>query len=212
MRKRPPTPRSRKPREGEHNRRVFFQRLAVFGGGTYVLACKPTAKAPAAPAQTVRPGWIAKTLTSSHQTFTDAEYEVMSAAVERILPRDQDPGAIDVGVPVYIDRMLTSPELHEMHDVVLGGLAALEKRAEVSYHKRFPELAPEEQDKLLAEFRSAPDGSGRQHFFDMLFSLTMEGFFGDPSYGGNKNREGWALVNFDTSMPPGYDPMPGMKH
>ncbi|MHB8416491.1 MAG: gluconate 2-dehydrogenase subunit 3 family protein [Myxococcales bacterium] len=212
MAKRPPIQRSRKPREGELNRRVFLHRLALWGGGGYVLACKPGAKSAPAPQAPLKPSWMAKALTSSHQTFTDAEYETMSAAVERILPRDQDPGAIDLGVPVYIDRMLTSPELHEMHDVVLGGLTALERRAEVSHHQRFAALDPKDQDALLAEFRNAPDGSGKQHFFEALFTLTLEGAFGDPSYGGNKDRKGWALVGFDTSMPPGYDPMPGMKH
>jgi gluconate 2-dehydrogenase gamma chain len=208
--RRPPTtPRSRKPRPDELNRRVFLKRLAIFGGGGYVLACKPAAKAP--PAPTVRPAWMAKALTTSHQTFTDDEYEVLSAAVERIFPRDQDEGAIDLGVPVYIDRMLTSPELHEMHDVVLGGVKTLAKRAEVSYHKRFQDLAPEEQDKLLEEFRNAPDKSGKQRVFESLFTLTMEGVLGDPSYGGNKDRKGWQLVNFDTSMPANYCPMPG-KH
>ncbi len=211
MAKRPAIPRSRKPREGEHDRRVFLRRLAFWGGGSYVLACRPAPNAEPPRPPTVKPSWMAKALTTSHQTFTDAEYETMSAAVERILPRDQDPGAIDLGVPVYIDRMLTSPELREMHDVVLGGLAALQRRAEVSYQKRFAALAPAEQDKLLEELRNAPDGSGKQRFFDALFTLTMEGALGDPSYGGNKDRQGWALVGFDTSMPPGYDPMPGMK-
>ena len=31
--------------------------------------------------------------------------------------------------------------------------------------------------------------------------LTLEGFLGDPSYGGNKDQVGWALVGFDTSEP-----------
>lgn len=203
--------RSRKPRESDLDRRVFLQRLALWGGGGWLVlgpACKRPPETPAkAP---VKPGWMAKNLVSSHQTFTDAEYEVLSAATERLLPRDQDPGAIDLGVPVYVDRMLTSPELREMKGVVIGGLTLLEKRAEVSYGKSYAQLLPEQQDALLKECRDAPKGSGKQHFFEVLFALAMEGALGDPSYGGNKDRQGWALVGFDTSMPAGYMP-PGMK-
>jgi gluconate 2-dehydrogenase gamma chain len=187
----------------------------AFGGGLVVLAqaCKvaPKLSAPGADGKApVKPSWMAKSLTSSHQTFTDAEYDVMSAAVERVIPKDQDPGAIDAGMPGYIDRMLVSPELHEVKEVLAGGFIALEKRAEVKFQKRFPELTGEQQDSLLDEFRKAPEGSGKQHFFDTLVVMTLEGFLGDPSYGGNKDRMGWTLVGFDTSMPGGY--MPDMKY
>ena len=41
-------------------------------------------------------------------------------------------------------------------------------------------------------------------------ALTMEGFLGDPSYGGNKDHVGWALMGFETSEPQqGYQ---GVKH
>jgi gluconate 2-dehydrogenase gamma chain len=192
--------------------------MAFWGGGAVVLnqvACKvPPEKTPPVSADApVKPSWVGKAgqaLTSSHQTFTDAEFEVMSAAVERILPKDQDPGAIEVGVPVYLDRMLVSPELHEAKEILTGGFTALEKRAETAFKKRFAELEPAQQDQLLDEFRKQPEGSNRQRFFDTLVVMTLEGFLGDPSYGGNKDRAGWTLVGFDTSMPGGY--MPDMKY
>jgi gluconate 2-dehydrogenase gamma chain len=208
--KRSQSPRSRKTEPNEIGRRIFLNRMA-FGGGLVVLAqaCKaplPTKVDANAP---VKPGW-AKPLVSSHQTFTNDEYDVMAATVERVIPKDQDPGAIDANVPGYIDRMLVSPELHEVKEVLSGGFIALGKRAETKFQKPFTQLSPEQQDELIEEFRKAPEGSGKQHFFDTLVIMTLEGFLGDPSYGGNKDRIGWTLVGFDTSMPGGY--MPDMKY
>jgi hypothetical protein len=40
--------------------------------------------------------------------FTDAEFATLEALVDRILPPDQDPGAKELGVAVYIERLLTA--------------------------------------------------------------------------------------------------------
>ena len=33
-------------------------------------------------------------------------------------------------------------------------------------------------------------------FFNMLLDNTIEGFFSDPVYGGNRDKAGWKLVGF----------------
>ena len=35
-----------------------------------------------------------------------------------------------------------------------------------------------------------------QFFFNMLLNNTIEGFFADPVYGGNRDKAGWKLVGF----------------
>ncbi|MHB1845811.1 MAG: gluconate 2-dehydrogenase subunit 3 family protein [Deltaproteobacteria bacterium] len=191
------------------SRRLFLQRMAFVGGGVILGAScrKPGARpGPPAPEPMVRPPWLGAALASPHHSFTAEEYATVCAACERIVPRDQDPGAIDAGVPDYIDRMLTDPELHEMRDVFKGGIVALGALAKARFHGRFAELPAAAQDELLGQFRDAPEGSGKGRFFETLLVLTMEGLLGDPSYGGNRDRAGWALVGFDTSMPGHYHP------
>jgi len=71
-------------------------------------------------------------------------------------------------------------------------------------------LADAEKDALLAIFKDSAPTTGEGHFYELLLALTMEGFLGDPSYGGNKDLVGWALVGFDVARPPdGYD---GVRH
>jgi gluconate 2-dehydrogenase gamma chain len=39
------------------------------------------------------------------------------------------------------------------------------------------------------------DFDGKQ-FFNALLTITMEGFFADPIYGGNRNKAGWKMVGY----------------
>jgi gluconate 2-dehydrogenase gamma chain len=187
------TPMSSRP-PGGYSRRVFLQRLTFFGGGVVLYACHKDKDAQ-------KPAERHEVLTSSHLSFTNPEFAVLTAACERILPRDQDPGATDAQVPTYVDRMLQDPDLSPMRQDVVAGLNALDQRAERLHQKGFAALPPKDQDTLLTLFKDSPQGSGEAHFYELLLTLTLEGFLGDPSYGGNQDKVGWALVGFDP-MPP----------
>ncbi|HYI00202.1 gluconate 2-dehydrogenase subunit 3 family protein [Hyalangium sp.] len=193
---------------GRLSRRSFIQRLTFFGGGVVLLgsaACKRPAEEAPKPAAPLPLG------SSAHGTFSALELATVAAACERILPRDEDPGAKDTNVPAYLDRMLQTPELKQMKSDFLQGLSALERRSRSMFQKGFVEAAPEQQDELLTLFKDSGSGTGEAHFYELLVVLTLEGFLGDPSYGGNKDRAGWRLVGFDTvgtvamAPPEGYD-------
>ena len=185
-------------------RRTFVHRLSFFGGGVLLLgpACDLLTGKPSPP-KPVKRDWA---LVSSHRTFTDDEFRTLTAAVDRIIPRDEDPGAVDANVPDYIDKALVDPQLHQMRDDLIPGLGLLEKRAHGSYQKGFADLPAADRDAIIASLRNGEKGSLDQRLLELLIVLTMEGFLSDPSYGGNKDRVGWALVGFDTWMPADYKP------
>jgi gluconate 2-dehydrogenase gamma chain len=204
-------PRAR-PARSRLSRRSLIQRLSFFGGGVVLLgpACKRSEeKAKAPPAD---PGPLGTTAGGQAlRTFSTFEYAVVAAAAERILPRDEDPGAVDADVPVYIDRILQTPALEPVREDFLGGVAALERRAQRMFQKGFSTLTAEQQDELLTLFRDSPPRSGEAHFFELLTVMSLEGYLGDPSYGGNKGKVGWRLMGFDTvgtvamAPPEGHD-------
>lgn len=175
-------------------RRVFVHRLAFVGGGVVLLGggCKkePTPPQPAAPAQR------SVALVSSHRTFTNDEWATLSAAVDRLLPRDEDPGALDANVPEYIDRALQTQALGQMRNNFVPGLAAIDRRARRMFNTSFAQATPAQQDELLTLFKNSPERTGEAKWYEMLVVLTMEGFLGDPSYGGNTGEVGWKLVGF----------------
>jgi len=47
-----------------------------------------------------------------------------------------------------------------------------------------------------------------QAFFDFLLQNTIEGFFWDPIYGGNRDMVGWKLIGFPGAR---YDYRPYVK-
>ncbi|WP_240356449.1 MULTISPECIES: gluconate 2-dehydrogenase subunit 3 family protein [Myxococcus] len=209
---RAPMPRARPPRQ-RLSRRSFIRRLTFLGGGVVLLgplACKRSSEEAPKPAVDPGPLGTAPGGQRTH-TFSSFELAVVAAAAERILPRDEDPGALDADVPVYIDRILQTPEMQPMRDDFLEGLAALERRSQRMFQKGFSAITPAEQDELLTLFKDSPPRSGEAHFLELLTVLTLEGFLGDPSYGGNKGKVGWRLMGFDAvgtiamAPPEGYD-------
>jgi len=158
------------------------------GIGCHSHPARPTPEAPdAAPAFVPR-------------TFTAASFATLSAVCERLLPRDEDPGAIDLGVPTYIDGMLASPELASVRELLLRVLPVLDRESAKRYGgKTFPQATPAEQDVIIDSWQHGRDGS--QHFFDVILSLTLEGAFGDPKYGGNVGGRGFAMIGFTPDAP-----------
>jgi len=207
------------------SRRLFVQTLSFLGGGAVLLGCteEPKKEVAAAPHGKKAPNHpLAPTELPSekgtHKTFTNAEWGVVVAAVDRILPRDQDPGALDADVPEYIDRILQSKELRRMKEDFVGGINALDRRAAKRFGSDggavgFASLTDAQKDELLSEFKDYEGQQGDAKWYEILLVLTMEGFLGDPSYGGNKNEVGWKLTGYDlvgpgrvaAPPPPGYD-------
>jgi gluconate 2-dehydrogenase gamma chain len=80
------------------------------------------------------------------------------------------------------------------------GLAALASYCNAAYGGRgFADLAADEQDRLLAGMEKGdvklPDFASRM-LFNAIHTNTMEGYFADPIYGGNRDMVGWKLVGF----------------
>lgn len=194
-------------------RRVFVHRLGFVGGGVVLLngACT---KEPATPQPAAKPPAPAP-LTTSHRTFTDVDYAILSAACDRILPKDQDPGALEANVPEYIDRILQTEPLTKMREDFVPGLQALDRRARRLFKVGFTEATVEQRDEVLTVFKNSPEKSGEARWYELLVVLSLEGFLGDPSYGGNKDKVGWRLVGFDLVGSATADPRPsydGVKH
>lgn len=185
-------------------RRQFIVRTALGFGGYLAIssgACKAPRDDRTSPAGAPPPALPKDGLRS----LSLDQYRLVTAACERILPRDEDPGATDLGCATYIDRMMAEPEARQLWGpAFFGGLTAIERQAKARYTKPFADAAVEEQEELLSAWQQSRH-SGETAFFEVLHSLTLEGAFGDPTYGGNKDGRGFVLTGF---VPP--EPMPGM--
>jgi gluconate 2-dehydrogenase gamma chain len=163
--------------------------------------------------------------------LNESERRFLVAAVDRLIPRDEHwPGAAEVGVVNYIDLQMAGQwgkgELLYRHGPFRKGTpsqgyqleytpAELFRRSMAAIHshfsaqgKSFDQLAPAEKDAYLTSLEKSGidlDGVPSNTFFDFLLKHTVEGFFSDPIYGGNKNKISWKMIGFPGAYSDYYD-------
>ncbi|MBC7896089.1 MAG: gluconate 2-dehydrogenase subunit 3 family protein [Cytophagaceae bacterium] len=134
---------------------------------------------------------VAQQPAPSFTTLTAAEAREVDAMAQRILPTTNTPGAKEAGVIYFIDKAMASFEKDALLDLRKG---LTDLRTRVAKQKKgatsFASLAPTEQDAVLR-------GMEKTDFFGLVHYLTMVGMFGNPSYGGNRDRIGWKIIGFD---------------
>jgi gluconate 2-dehydrogenase gamma chain len=113
---------------------------------------------------------------------------------EQIVPETDGPGAKGAGVVYFIDRALATFAADSVDEFRAGMAETNKKRTEM-----FPAstsiavLTHDQQMQLMSAIQATA-------FFDLLRTLTVFGFLGEPSYGGNKDRTGWKQIGFEPQM------------
>jgi gluconate 2-dehydrogenase gamma chain len=123
----------------------------------------------------------------------------IDALVEQIVPGEEgSPGAREAGVTEYIDRALAG-FMRDLQPLYRKGLIALADSVISRFGVPFVELGEDQQRLVVAELdelgRSNP-GDFIGQFYRIVREHTVQGFFGDPAYGGNRDVVGWKLVGF----------------
>jgi gluconate 2-dehydrogenase gamma chain len=157
---------------------------------------------------------------STYLFFNADEGAFIEAAVARLIPKDdQWGGALEAGVPYYIDKQLagawgagerlyrsgpwqpgTPSQGYQLPftpaELFRTALAAIDK---AFAQTPFAQMSSEQQDNYLASLETAGTDLGgvpSDVFFSHLWECTLEGFFSDPVYGGNHNMISWRMIGF----------------
>jgi len=163
----------------KYSRRKFMQISAAAAAAGTMVGCKGSL--------------------SPWRCLTRDEAATLEALCERIIPTDQDPGAAWAGVVMYIDRQLTGP-YRKLRKTYRWGIAGTNQTSREMFGSPFAALTPPQQDSVL----QAMD-SGKSHgdcwnqvsaksFFDLVVSHTMQGYYGDPRHGGNREKVSWKMI------------------
>lgn len=134
--------------------------------------------------------------------FDPHQRATIEVAADRIIPADRDPGARQAGVVNYIENTLGTYEA-EHAPLYADGVQELDRLARERFtSERFIFLRPEQQDEILAHLEKE-----RSPFFSLLVEHAMQGFYGDPRHGGNRDGVSWKMIGFPgPSHPHGYRP------
>jgi len=127
------------------------------------------------------------------------EARTLAALCDQIIPPDQDASASWAGVVNYIDLQLCGP-FKRLQNIYRQGLAAVDQTSHEVHGKAFADLDSDQQIELLRRFEAghAPRDIWQQvssaEFFSLVIDHTMQGFYGDPRHGGNREGVSWKML------------------
>jgi gluconate 2-dehydrogenase gamma chain len=151
------------------------------------------------------------------------EAAFIEAAVDQLIPADTlTPGGTDCGVAAFIDRQLagawgSGDRLYMQGPWAKGtptqgyqfpmtpaeffraGIASSNAYCRQTYQKEFDRLSAEQQAQVLQGMERGTvtiDRVPARDFFALLLNATMEGFFADPIYGGNRDKVSWKMIGY----------------
>jgi gluconate 2-dehydrogenase gamma chain len=163
---------------------------------------------------------------STYLFFDAAEARFIEAACERLIPADASGhGALGAGVAGYLDKQLAgawgmgeqlyrngpwqpgTPSngqslLFKPAELFRTALRAMRRDLEkhgAPYGVPFDQLSVDAQDNFLRSLESGAkdlDGVPSAVFFDMLLTMTVEGFFSDSLHGGTRDKVAWRMHGF----------------
>jgi gluconate 2-dehydrogenase gamma chain len=198
------------------------RRNFLMGAGTAVAAslAQPVAgEAQTAPAAAPAPSDQPEPLL----TLTATEHAFFAAAADTMIPADElSPSGSDCGVATFIDRQLAGsygagarlyrdgpfvkakPEFGYQlplnpREFFRAGIAAANDWSRKTYGKDFDRLADADRVAALKAMEGGTAelaGVSSRGFFEALLQITMEGYFADPIYGGNRNMASWKMVGY----------------
>ena len=210
-----------KTRRGEHN--PIARRNFLLGAGTAVAAGAAPSGAAQTQQPATAASTAPAPEPDQFVTLTAPEAAFIVTVVDTLIPADElSPSGSECGVAIFIDRQLGSawgggakmyrggpfhkgkPEQGYQlpltpREFFAAGIAAANAWTRQTYGKDFDLLPAAERVQALkameegrAEFR---DFNSRT-FFNQLLAITMQGFFADPIYGGNRNKVAWKMIGF----------------
>ena len=144
---------------------------------------------------------VAQTPAPQQRIFTQEQRRTLEAFLDRLCPADElGPGALEMGAPNYIEIQLGDYLAPEKQGF-LDGLAAVDAYARESQGQGIADLSAEKRDEVLLDIDSGKASPNARAFFLRARRLMLEGMFGDPHYGGNKNFAGWDLIKYPGPRP-----------
>ena len=199
--------------EKSFSRRNFVGKMLALVPAFSIPACAPLSALRTSPAQAYSP-----------RCFTWEEWAFLHAACARLIPTDENgPGAVELGVPEFIDREMNGafgqaanwymqgpfasarPELGYQSPltpraVYRAGIAAVDAHCRRRFgNKSFSELPATTQDSVLTDLEKGAldfENVSGTSFFGFLLQNTKEGYLADSIHGGNQNLGSWKLIGF----------------
>ena len=132
------------------------------------------------------------------------QQQTLRAAVDRIIPPDDYPGAWESGVCDYLERQFEK-DLRPVLGSYRAGLTAIEAESVARFQQGFSLISDEQRDAVLGSIEAGEVLTvwevEPRYFFDLLVNTTAEGYYSNPEQGGNRNAVSWIMTGFEEARP-----------
>jgi gluconate 2-dehydrogenase gamma chain len=159
------------------SRRQFIAVTAI-GSAAAVLGCSPGKK-------------------TSWEFLSEVQAHALAVLCDQIIPADDFPSASQAGVLTYIDKQLVR-HYRRHREAYRDGLARAGALSVARYGKPLAELQPGQQFEI-AHVIEQQDHS----FFELMRQHTLEGYYGTPRHGGNRDAVSWRMLGLPEPPPLG---------
>jgi gluconate 2-dehydrogenase gamma chain len=123
--------------------------------------------------------------------LSDDQARALAAICDQIVPADEFPSASQAGVLTYIDRQLIR-HYRRHQDAYRAGL----EQAQAISRQRFGKDPASLTQPQLFDLVSGLSQQN-QPFFELVRSHTLEGYYGSPRHGGNRDAVSWRMLGLD---------------
>ncbi|HEY0333961.1 MAG TPA: gluconate 2-dehydrogenase subunit 3 family protein [Stenotrophomonas sp.] len=208
------------------SRRSLFKSLTLLPIAAALPACSPreAGEAPAASSTASDPATHRDAAAYKPAFFSAAEWTFVVAACDRLIPSDDiGPGAVESGVPEFLDRHMQTPYAAggiwymqgpfleaapefgyqgrlNLREILRVGIAAINAHCSKTFDgKAFGDLSDEQQETLLKAAESGKlelEEISSKLFFSNFLSEVKNGYFADPQYGGNRSMGAWKMIGY----------------
>lgn len=129
--------------------------------------------------------------TGNWDFLSESHARTLAALCDQIIPADEFPSASQVGVVAYIDRQLARH--YQRHQAAYReGLDAAEARCRKRFGVALGDATADQQMQTVRAMESE-----KHSFFELVRQHTMEGYYGSPRHGGNRDAMSWRMLGLD---------------
>ena len=122
---------------------------------------------------------VSKRVVNERKYFSQHEYDVISRFADLIIPKDSTPGALEAGVPAYVD--LQTSEMPDVQVTISGGIQWIDRHCDEQFGSLFLNCSEVQQRQVLDRLVGAEDSSqelrAARVFFSRIRELVCDGFY-----------------------------------
>jgi gluconate 2-dehydrogenase gamma chain len=120
--------------------------------------------------------------------FTEQQARALAAIADQIIPTDEFPSASQAGVLKFIDRQLVR-HFRRFRKTYHDGLERADALSRRRYGGELAALTANEQLEIVKTIEVED-----REFFELVRNHTLDGYYGAPRHGGNRDAVSWRML------------------